>query len=556
MSLFLDIDSTVYTHPLHIYQKKILNFLSPLKTLALEVGRHWLTKGRDFVINPTPVKKLETALANSKTFEEWAQIAYTLDQILGKDLWRQNPTSSHYDYKLIAEKLRNLIDARVDGDVQTLIYILRSGLFRNLGNVSIKELFNKSFCGTKVLIEEYVQETCDALTFINNLHGPDLSAQAQLDFFHDTRQGFGLTAVVLHGGAMFGVFHLGVVKALYSRGLLPRIVTGTAVGAVVASLICIHTDQELPEFLTSGGIDLTAFQKRSRAGAFHRKVKRFLQEGKIGRGTDAYNRTRRVLNITVSSTGKHQVPTLLNFLTAPNVLIRSAASASNALSGLYEQSDLLCKDELGNIVPWCPAGEIKWRNWTEANLSEDESPYTRISELFNVNHFIVSQAWPYLAPFISPDIYQSDHPGKMAAAQNKITRLLTMEVQHRVSQLDTLGLLPSATRRFLLDDTIPGEKVTLVPNITLKVVFFQIRANAQDFQQLFENPTRESIDYWILKGEQSTWPAIALIRARLAIELTLDTLYTDLRAAPPIQETPFYGSSPSRQPRKRGASLS
>lgn len=36
------------------------------------------------------------------------------------------------------------------------------------------------------------------------------------------------------------------MKALHERDLLPRIISGTAVGALIAALICIHTDDELP----------------------------------------------------------------------------------------------------------------------------------------------------------------------------------------------------------------------------------------------------------------------------------------------------------------------
>ena len=53
---------------------------------------------------------------------------------------------------------------------------------------------------------------------------------------------------------------------------------------------------------------------------------------------EAYRRTRRVLNITVTSSvdfgGDNS--RLLNYLTAPNVLIYSAVLASCAIPGVYE----------------------------------------------------------------------------------------------------------------------------------------------------------------------------------------------------------------------------
>lgn len=45
---------------------------------------------------------------------------------------------------------------------------------------------------------------------------------------------------------LVGLYHIGVVKALNQHGLLPRIISGTGVGGLIAALICIHTDDELP----------------------------------------------------------------------------------------------------------------------------------------------------------------------------------------------------------------------------------------------------------------------------------------------------------------------
>jgi TAG lipase/steryl ester hydrolase/phospholipase A2/LPA acyltransferase len=110
-------------------------------------------------------------------------------------------------------------------------------------------------------------------------------------------------------------------------------------------------------------------------------------------------------------------------------LIWSAASASCALSFLYEPVELMAKDESGNITPYHPSGcsfssyilsflftlcvytffffgflvtyllsssfEYLVLLWSDGSL-ENDLPMTRLSELFNVNHFIVSQGNPSL----------------------------------------------------------------------------------------------------------------------------------------------------------------
>jgi len=346
---------------------------------------------------------------------------------------------------------------------------------------------------------------------------------------------------------------LGVVKALFARGLLPRIITGTATGALIAALVGIHTEDELPKFLTGEGIDLTAFtgkvvarwiadDSQSHNGwwdTLNRRVRRFLKEGyfldvtvleecvraNVGDLTfeEAYNRTKRVLNITVAISGRGGVPNLLNYLTAPNVLIWSAAIASNASSpSLYGRSiTLKCKDASGSIVPWSVASDTTFQPWTAASYTDRDSPLSRIAELFNVNHFIVSQARPYLVPFLKSDMHGPSSlytRGGRTSLSGGILRLITMEVHHRLQQLDSLGLLPTSIRRFLVDEQIPAASVTLVPELS-----------GTDFIRLLETPTQSSLDYWILRGEKSVWPAVGALKVRCAIESELDRGYQLVR---------------------------
>lgn len=299
------------------------------------------------------------------------------------------------------------------------IHLPRSiGLLRNLGGINDTRLYSKSLVGwailtsrpspsletqhsfdhsqnrTKHLIEDYIHEVVSQIEFIRDNDFDEISPHAKVDFLQDTRQSFGGTALLLQGGASFGLYHLGVVKALNQHGLLPRIICGSSVGALIASLVCIHTDEELPSIFQPGGIDLKAFAKKSAKGNIQRKISRFLKYGEschlslhylstemahlssdwtgyfldvkvledcvrsnVGDITfeEAYNRTKRVLNISVSSTRKNETPRLLNYLTAPNVLIWSAACTSAAVIGLYETVDLLAKDSKGNIVHWSPS---------------------------------------------------------------------------------------------------------------------------------------------------------------------------------------------------------
>jgi TAG lipase / lysophosphatidylethanolamine acyltransferase len=305
-----------------------------------------------------------TISGQSRLFETPIVMALWAEELRLKDLHccrRQNPTSRYYDYRLIHDRLQSIIIAREESDILQLINLLRSGLVRNLGNICTPRLFNRSFAGTKILIEDYITQVAFAISYVATLpttpgadgngviHG--FNSQAKLDLLHDTRQAFGRSTLVLQGGAIFGLCHLGVVKALYLRGLLPRIITGTATGALIAALVGIHTEDELLEFLNGDKIDLTAFSGKGKtdsgtgrqSGALggwwdtlKRRIGRFWKEGyfldvrvleecvraNVGELTfeEAYSKTKRVLNITVATTGRGDVPNPLNYLTAPNVV--------------------------------------------------------------------------------------------------------------------------------------------------------------------------------------------------------------------------------------------
>lgn len=200
--------------------------------------------------------------------------------------------------------------------------------------------------------------------------------------------------------------------------------------------------------------------------------------------------------------------------------------ASNASSASFygrRETTVLCKDAQGRIVPWKAANTANFRHWTHASYSDRESPLQRVAELFNVNHFIVSQARPYLIPFLRSDMHGPSlldtHNRAAATMTSTLIRMVGLEVRHRLHQLDTLRVLPTGIRRFLVDETVPGgTSMTLVPEVT-----------PADFVRLLETPTREALDYWILRGERSVWPAVAALRVRCAVETELDRAYQQAR---------------------------
>ncbi|KNE68203.1 hypothetical protein AMAG_12882 [Allomyces macrogynus ATCC 38327] len=489
---------------------------------------------------PSDLDRLRAALDHAESYDEWKRTAQQLDRKLGNDLWKEQPVSNDYDHKLIYYRLAKMRNDRALHHVLNLMFGLRSGLLRNLGGISDPRLYCTSYIGTKRLIQEYTREVVASLDYIAECSHPDLPPQAKLDFFHETRQSFGNSALILEGGATFGLYHMGVVKALHGQKLLPRIISGSAVGALIAALVCIHTDDELETIFQTNGINLSAFESVGQSGNLRRKITRWLKYGhpldvkvleacvrsNVGDLTfdEAYHKTRRILNITIpSNQGPHDAPKVLNYLTAPNVLIWSAACASTAATyPLYPQVPLLAKETDGGITKWSPAGrDITWvagssspapstaTPWarvasaaaalaasTTPTAAGDPSPHHRLAELFNVNHMIVSQAGALAAPMVLRG-WRERH-----SLVARLASAVLMEVRHRTAQAAAMGLIPGIVSAWVAPPTITGD-VTITPDLAI-----------DDYKNLFANPTEADMAYWIKKGEQSTWPLMSLIKNR------------------------------------------
>ena len=85
-----------------------------------------------------------------------------------------------------------------------------------------------------------------------------------------------------------------------------------------------------------------------------------------------------------------------NYLTASNVLIWSAVTASCAVPFVFGAYDLKCLDENGEVTDWIPFGASRF---VDGSLDCD-IPLRAVSESFSVNNFIVSQVNPWFSVVI------------------------------------------------------------------------------------------------------------------------------------------------------------
>lgn len=172
-------------------------------------------------------------------------------------------------------------------------------------------------------------------------------------------------------------------------------------------------------------------------------------------------------NLNVSVTvAKSNEPILLNYLTAPNVLVWSAVVASCALPGAFTPTELLMKTMDGKKVPYHPSSSEFVYN--DGSLMGD-LPMRRLSELFNVNTFLVSQVNPHIVPFISEDNSETLEFDLYLQAARIAKGLVGSQLRCFIESLNTLGLIPNSLKS--ISHQVSQSKkghVTVVPSPSLR----------------------------------------------------------------------------------------
>ncbi|MCK5770567.1 DUF3336 domain-containing protein [Algiphilus sp.] len=470
-------------------------------------------------------KRLKTRLRDlehAQDYASWHEIAEELDRLEGLDAWRADDASDDYDYLLIKERLAEMRALRSAGEVRHLAFSLHEGLHGNIGNIANPALHGVARCGTKHLIEQYVNEVARCIDYISAGDFPDFPPAEKVLFFKRTGSVFGRSALMLSGGASLGMFHLGVVKALFENGLLPRVLSGSSAGSIIASMVCVRTDEQLPDIFARDGIHLDAFQRVSLRGVLRGgsvmegdALQSCLQRN-IGDATfeQAFESTRRMLGITVSPAEPNQHGRLLNYLTAPHVMINSATLASCAIPGVFPSVMLQARDFDGDVVPYMPS-----KRWVDGTLSAD-LPMLRLARLHNVNHYIVSQTNPHVVPFLR-DRQRDDHgllPWVRELAATSGRNALRVTRKHFAAGNAVLAQAYGVVRQRYSGD------VTVFP-----------KHSPRQLIRMLANPTADEIDAYIREGERATWPKLARIATQTRISRSLEDATARLKTHSPAR---------------------
>lgn len=470
------------------------------------------------------LKSLQKDLDNALNYETWREIALEYDRETGLDEWKSRQNSDFYDHHLIRSRLNKLKELRKKKDDLELFYMLNEGIHGNMGGMGRSVLYNHAKFGTKKLIIEYIDEVVAALIYIAQIENELIPHSKKMDFFHRASHCFGRSALMLSGGANYGMFHLGVAKALSEQRVLPTVISGSSAGSVVAAVVGTQTDEELKEYFTLEGLKNEAM----RFMGWSRILKgQNLMDGDHLEDTlakfipditfeEAFERTGRAISITISPARLNHESRMLNAVSSPNVYVRRGVLASTAVPGLFPAVTLTAKNSEGEAQPYNPS-----RQWIDGSLSHD-LPGKRLSRLYGVNHFIASQVNPHVTPFIA-------EKGKAKTMGQMIFQSSTHATKNVVSNMlkYTTDNLKSAPLSYVLSQVHALVAQDYSADITISPNF-----NTLSPWRLFNNPSIEDIQRLVLAGERATWPKIEWIRNCTKISRALDSIIEDLEKKP------------------------
>ncbi|KAF8422428.1 patatin-like phospholipase domain-containing protein [Tirmania nivea] len=497
-------------------------------------------------------QRLRKQLQAATSYPEWISSARALDSYLGLDLWKESDAFAYYDYGTVRRILRDMKNLRqsIEGNfqdhnsgtaeardpskaldrrgkrplpkIEELRRLLEACIKSNFGGIESPRLYSQTYYGTKTLLQEFYDEVEKCLKFI--LDTDILPVEEKRVLFKHLHQNFGQTALCLSGGATFAYYHLGVVKALLDADLLPKVVTGTSGGALVAALLCTRTNVELKKILvpelahkiTACHDDTwTWMQRWWKTGARFDSVDWARRCCWFTRGSmtfkEAYKRTGRVLNISCIPSDPHSPSLLLNHITAPDCVIWSATIASAAVPGILNPVVLMMKTNSGELIPFSFGNK-----WKDGSLRTD-IPLRALNLHYNVNFSIVSQVNPHINIFFFssrgtvgwPVTHRKGKGWRGGFLGSALEQYLKLDLAKWMKVLRHLELLPrpmSQDWSSLWLQKFDGN-VTIWPKTVLS-----------DFYYILSDPTVDRLARMIQVGQSETFPKLLFISNRLKIE--------------------------------------
>ncbi|KAL3826411.1 hypothetical protein ACHAXA_008619 [Cyclostephanos tholiformis] len=371
-------------------------------------------------------------------------------------------------------------------------------------------------------------------------------------FLKRARAAYGRTALCLSGGAMMGNYHFGAVKALLETDLLPNIISGTSAGSVIGAMICTRTEEELlkdlkPEVLKEK-MSIFASSWGQRLARFYRHGTMFDQNDWLKRVRwftcgdmtfeEAYRKTGRVFCVTLSATSKKAPPVLINYITAPNVVIASAVVASASVPGFVNAMRLQVKDENGIVRYQAKCDEA----YRDGSIDSD-IPTTGLAEMLNCRFFVAAQANPHIVPFFYNSKGDVGRPSRWSSGVREdswrggfllsaLEMYLKNDMRSKFHFLNDLEVAVGFTSTMMTQ--VYSGSTTIVPHVCLK-----------DFLLLFQDQSLDDMTRYFQGGSVAAFQHVAMLKLHLKIARALDECLASLE----------FDEDPNEPPRRRRSQL-
>lgn len=223
---------------------------------------------------------------------------------------------------------------------------------------------------------------------------------------------------------------------------------------------------------------------------------------------EAFASTGKHVCITVSASrasGRSAQRLLLNHISTPHVTISSAVAASCALPGVMAPTKLMCKNSSGELEPF----EVDGLEWIDGSVQAD-LPFQRISTLFAVSSFIVSQTNFHVLPFLN-----KIHSPSEKSFYWTLFQTIEWDMRNRVLKLSRLGLFP----QFYGQDISKVFKQRYHGNLTIVPSFTTMETIGL---KVLSQPTFNDMVGYIKYGQIAAWPHLNAIRAMIRLECAID----------------------------------
>ncbi len=468
-------------------------------------------------------KELQSNMDAATSYKEWKAAAIAYDKGTRLHEWKADDESPHFDYTSIRHRLVRLRKLRRKKDYAGVLYALNEGVHGNIDGIGRSELYGKAKFGTKKLIVDYVNEVTSAIELLATAEAQEIPEAERMDFFRRAQHCYGSSALMMSGAGSLLFFHIGVVKALWQQGLLPDVLSGSSGGAIVACLVSANSDKDLERVLAPENL---VHEIKKDEGLFRHmeKLKTNVATAEEVRAAlerlipdltfqEALNLTGRHLNVSIAAAERHQSSRLLNAITTPNVYVRDAIMASAAVPGFFPPVALAAKNARGERQAYMPS-----RKWVDGSLSHD-LPAKRLSRVYSVNHFIVSQVNPHIFPFVTKARGEQDILSTITLATKRTAREWLNAAASIMEK--PLSLSPTVSRITNVALGIINQDYVGDINILPEKRFFN------PLKLLAHRSTEEIIEL-IEMGEKATWPKIEMIRIQTQISRTLNRILNDL----------------------------